>query len=490
MRNSPATIGLAVVATALATGCSSSPWSAGRLADSTDPSAAPPPVTTQAASQAATQAAAAEMQRLAAADPAAGQELMGELQQLDPELWPLALHTRQAMEAYRQQAQQREQAAGRQQGFVADAGDPGLAAPLQDRLSAGPAARQPFGGVPGETGPPAHQAAFSRPPWASAAQPPMTETPAYPSPQPLPPPTGHYPNLASPSQVSQLPAAGPAACPPAPAQAEVVGASYNVQSDRVPTTDWQGRLTPAIDALQAEIQQLELPQSKPAQTSAGPSPAADALQDKLAAKRAKLNMLQLLAGRRDEALRPIASLEPAAAEFWSKQLHGLDIWLDVKRNPDAMRRAAEAKRELDEADTSLGELASLVVRRLAFSHKVDSFGCYEEFKGDEFVPGQEVLLYAEVENATPQPTDKGFHTSLQSSYEIFNNRGQRVDFHDFTGTEEYCRNRRRDFFIPYHLRLPPHILPGTYTLKLTVEDVKSQKVGQSSIELTIRGKED
>ena len=102
------------------------------------------------------------------------------------------------------------------------------------------------------------------------------------------------------------------------------------------------------------------------------------------------------------------------------------------------------------------------------------------------MPDQEVILYAEVENFAAEPTPKGFHTALRSSYQIFDSRGQRVAEHDFAVAEEYCQNPRRDFFIGYRLRLPNRIYPGKHTLQLTIEDQKSQKVGQAPIELTIR----
>ena len=58
--------------------------------------------------------------------------------------------------------------------------------------------------------------------------------------------------------------------------------------------------------------------------------------------------------------------------------------------------------------------------------------------------------------------------------------------HDFTVTEEHCQNQRRDFFIGYHLRLPKRIYSGKHTLQLTVEDLKSHKVGQSQIDFVVK----
>ena len=79
----------------------------------------------------------------------------------------------------------------------------------------------------------------------------------------------------------------------------------------------------------------------------------------------------------------------------------------------------------------------------------------KEFESSEFEPGQEVILYAEVENFKSEPTPEGYHTALQSSYQILDSRGQRVAEHEFATTEEYCRNPRRDFFLRYHIFLAP-----------------------------------
>jgi hypothetical protein len=199
-------------------------------------------------------------------------------------------------------------------------------------------------------------------------------------------------------------------------------------------------------------------------------------------------MLYLLAGRRDDALRPIASAPASQQGFWVAELYGLSTWLDTQRNADEPRRAAEAKQHLGEAVNRLGESCPLVVRSLAFCTEIQSFGCVKPFAQTEFQPGQAVLLYAEIENLSSEATPKGVHTSIQSSYQIFDNRGQRVADEEFTATEEYCRNPRRDYFVGYELHLPERVYPGKHTLQLTVRDTKSQKIGQATIDFTVKKK--
>ena len=38
----------------------------------------------------------------------------------------------------------------------------------------------------------------------------------------------------------------------------------------------------------------------------------------------------------------------------------------------------------------------------------------------------------------------------------------------------------------YEFRLPDRIYPGKHTLQLTVEDLKSKKVGQSTVDFTVK----
>lgn len=145
------------------------------------------------------------------------------------------------------------------------------------------------------------------------------------------------------------------------------------------------------------------------------------------------------------------------------------------------QRLAAAKEELEK----LSEPLPLAVRNLAFCTEIQSYGCTKRFEKYEFQPNEATLLYAEVENFVSEPTPEGYHTSLKSSYRIFDTHGQCVADHGFVATEEYCQNPRRDFFIGYRLRLPEDIGPGKYRLYLSIEDLNCQKTGQAEIEFEI-----
>jgi hypothetical protein len=248
-----------------------------------------------------------------------------------------------------------------------------------------------------------------------------------------------------------------------PSTNQVVQASYTAPL----TMAGQQRLEAAIETLEAEIPK-------------NPTTPAEVAQH------ARLRLLYAAAGRREDALRPIPAAPPAAQEFLAKELDGLSTWLSADQSLDTASRAAETKPALVEALGKLAESAPLVVRNMAFCTEVQSYGCAKRFEKYEFQSNQEVLLYAEVENFATELTPKGYHTSLRSTYQILDSRGQRVAEHAFAATEEHCQNIRRDYFIGYHLRLPKRLDPGAYTLQLSIEDLKCLKVGQASIEFVVK----
>lgn len=234
-------------------------------------------------------------------------------------------------------------------------------------------------------------------------------------------------------------------------------------------SDWKHNLDAAITAL--EMQTREAPRTV----------------DEVG-KHARLRMLYLASGRRDDTMRPIPGVLPAEQDFWTEQLYALATYLGNDQLPDPGKRAAEAKRHLTNAVDKLGELGTLAVRNLAICTDVYGFGSYKEFDSLEFAPGDKVLVYSEVENYRSKSTEKGFLTTLRVSYEILDSDGHRVEQIQPPDIEDYCASRRRDFHIRHFVDMPQRMYDGTYTLQVTVEDTQGQKIGQSKIEFTVKEK--
>jgi hypothetical protein len=233
-----------------------------------------------------------------------------------------------------------------------------------------------------------------------------------------------------------------------------------------PSDDWQAQLNATIRAMETKIS-----------ASANSSPSA--------ADQAMLRMLYLAAGRREDAQQPLVGISSAEQEFWAKELAGLAAMFDQQDGRDAQQRAAEAARQLQQAAAKLAQSTPLAVRNLAFCTEVSSFGVYKPMPTQTFKPGQQMLLYAEVENFMSEATDNGYRTTLGSRWELLDGRGNRVAGEDFGATEELCRNVRRDFFVRYFLKLPKPLAVGEYTLVLAIDDKLASKSARGQISLNV-----
>jgi len=202
-------------------------------------------------------------------------------------------------------------------------------------------------------------------------------------------------------------------------------------------------------------------------------------------RHAVLRLLRLAEGEKSAALAPISGIPSAQQDYWSEQLFSLATLLDEGSEMDGRDRAAEARRHLLEAAAKLGELSVLEIHNPVFCTAVNSYGVYDRFDAYEFEPSEKLLLYVEIENFTSEQTAEGYATTLRSSYVIHDARGNQIAEHDFATTEDVCQNRRRDFFMRYLIQLPERIYKGTYTLTLTVEDVRREQFAETKLEFEV-----
>ncbi|GMQ80452.1 MAG: hypothetical protein BMS9Abin04_444 [Planctomycetia bacterium] len=422
----------------------------------------------------------AQIETLGALEPQAKRQLMDDLRQTPSSLWPGMVHQFRAALAYRRQLEQRQQLAADQdaEAVVPAVGERQVAAAPVSKPGRPPAKLQPVG----TTAPSPRRLPGTSPTEYLPARPGVLPDGRSADSDPAGPATPAGPLPADPSLAfvsDQQPSPAGAAAGPVARQATSNG-SHNVSQVPLPPAaepanhtaaaaapqNWQGHLDVAISLLEQETK--DTPQH------------ADEV-----GRHAALRMLYLVAGQRENALKPIEGVPIAQQDFWTKQLYSLASCLEDVDPSGAGQRACRAHRHLQEAADKLGELATLEVGNLALCTEVSSFGAYKPFDALRFTPGQEVLLYAEINNFRSESTEKGYCTALRSSYEILDEQGHRVDRREFAVTEDYCRNRRHDFFMRYFVTLPARIYPGTYTLRLTIEDVKSNKIGQSSIKFEI-----
>lgn len=414
----------------------------------------------------------ADIQELGAMDPRAREELLENLKQTDPTLWPLVVQQVRASLAWRQRVKQQDMADGGSS-VALHSTEQGRGVRDEGRGTMGKGREKTDQSTPTRSSPLAPNLSL-----AGEFEPGARDEARR---------TGHdgkqgtdQRTLARTSHLAPSPSTlSPDRQTEDEPATEVIAASHESKAN----DDWQTHLEEAIRQFEADCGR-------------------SAESDGESARQARLRMLYLLADRRDDALRPIRSLDPAMQEFWSKQLYGLATLVDpqlisrpfgggseISHRWDGRRRA-QAREHLEAAMAKLRESCPLVVRNLAFATEIELFGRYKPFEKYEFQPGQEVLLYAELENFESRETPRGFHTATRSSYQIFDSSGRRVAEHEFSPSEEYSPTARRDYFIGHQFTLPRRIFPGKHVLQLTVADLNSEKIGQSLIEFVIKSTDD
>jgi len=474
---------------ALLTGCAIPSWPWGNSPHKIPPpgdattSSVPPKSSGSQTDAQALQQVMSELQQVGALDPAAQDKLMADLKQVDPSLWPMVLQTFRAEAAYKRRAELREAAKQKSETTDADARReyPQTRTAGTDKEET----RFEFKSADGQTTIASKREASNREERIDALAP-LPSSLSIPNPEgrpalsPEPPVTGGIDaRSAMPAAAAEKPSrSGGATLEPASTAARLTairreastggpaGNALATGATPLSEADWQAHLTAAIRSIEME-------------SKAGSKSESDV------ALQARLRMLYLLAGRRDDAMRPLPAAPQAAQDYWSSQIYGLSTWMDAEKTPDSGRRAAETKRILGEALAQLSETAPLAVRNLTFCTEVSRFGSFDALKSTEFTSGQKVLLYAEIDNLHIESSAKGYHWAVKINGQVFDKDGKRMADYGFAPADETYQTPRHDFFVSklYYL---PRLAPGRYTLQLTIEDTLGHKVGQSSIDFTIK----
>lgn len=236
--------------------------------------------------------------------------------------------------------------------------------------------------------------------------------------------------------------------------------------------------TALIEALEAEIRHRR---------------EASANDEELPRLEQQLRLIYAAAGRLDDAVAVVESLDASQREAYKNLMFGLGVWLSPDEARRAPLRTAKVLHSLRDATSDLTASSKLELKNLALCERVDQFGWYTEFPRKEFQPKQQVILYTEVENfAAEQKGPSSYETELQGSYCILDSSGQEIASRQLQLDKEVCRNQRRDYFLAYRVYMPDNIAPGRYRLELTVEDLKARgkyqgrKLGDGVIDFTIR----
>ena len=125
------------------------------------------------------------------------------------------------------------------------------------------------------------------------------------------------------------------------------------------------------------------------------------------------------------------------------------------------------------------------VNNACFATRVRGWGNVERFPTAAFRPGQEVIVYFELDRLQIRSTGEGHTTGIDSSFRLVDGRGQRVGQWSFEPIVETCPAPRRDYFARYFIRIPEDAKPGRHRLEWSVTDTVAEASRQAHLELDV-----
>ncbi len=125
------------------------------------------------------------------------------------------------------------------------------------------------------------------------------------------------------------------------------------------------------------------------------------------------------------------------------------------------------------------------VNNACFATRVRGWGNVERFPTAAFRPGQEVIVYFELDRLQIRSAADGHTTGIDSSFRLVDGRGQRVGQWSFEPIVETCPAPRRDYFARYFIRIPEDAKPGRHRLEWSVTDTVAEASRQAHLDLDV-----
>ena len=125
------------------------------------------------------------------------------------------------------------------------------------------------------------------------------------------------------------------------------------------------------------------------------------------------------------------------------------------------------------------------VQNACFASRVRAWGVVDRFETAQFQPGQEVIIYFELDQLTSRESAEGHTTRIDTVLRLVDASGRRVHEWTFEPLEETCGSHRRDYFARYLVAVPPATPAGSCRLEVVVTDTIAGRTAQTSMPLDV-----
>jgi len=128
---------------------------------------------------------------------------------------------------------------------------------------------------------------------------------------------------------------------------------------------------------------------------------------------------------------------------------------------------------------------ALAIDNASFASRVQGWGLLDRFAADRFRPGQDVIVYFELDGLSAGESAAGHTTCIDAVLRLVADDGGTVHEWSFEPIAETCRAQRRDYFARYVVKIPAKVAAGPHRVALVVTDTLSGAVAKHSLPLEI-----
>lgn len=129
--------------------------------------------------------------------------------------------------------------------------------------------------------------------------------------------------------------------------------------------------------------------------------------------------------------------------------------------------------------------STLAVRSACFASAVRAWGDVDRFTADCFEPGQEVIVYVELDNLAVGASPSGHTTCVDAVLRLVDEADHTLHTWTFEPIAETCTGRRRDYFARYVVRIPDTAPPGGCRVEMSITDTLAGATAGTSLPLEI-----
>jgi hypothetical protein len=192
----------------------------------------------------------------------------------------------------------------------------------------------------------------------------------------------------------------------------------------------------------------------------------------------------------DEASPPVSEAVPVPVEERAASRSEIPAALSTAAEPIAPLPPAPSDQvstpEPDQSQATLEPAEpAFAIQNACFASRVQGWGVIDRFEAATFAPGQELIIYFELDQLASRETADGHATRIDTTLRLVDGDGRRVHEWTFEPLEETCRGQRRDYFARYLVAVPASTPTGPYRLEVVVSDTIAGRTAHASLPLEV-----